>query len=102
VLLKDNRKEWVILETLSKRRPLVFQVDDFLFPDECEHIKKQATDLGFEKSMTEGDRLVSAEGEDEFTGIYDDIGLHVLEMCDSNRDINCNVSEVCISYFLVC
>ena len=91
--MKNNRKEWVTLETLSKRRPLVFQVDDFLFPDECEHIKKQASKLGFEESMTEGDRMI-LEGEE---GLYDDIGEDVLELCDANNDNNCNVTEVCTS-----
>ena len=43
---QQHHKKWLILETLSKRRPLAFQIDDFLSPEECEHIKKLAMNLG--------------------------------------------------------
>ena len=42
----QHPKKWLILETLSKRRPLAFQIDDFLTSEECEYIKELALGLG--------------------------------------------------------
>ena len=42
----QHPKKWLILETLSKRRPLAFQIDDFLSSEECEYIKELALGLG--------------------------------------------------------
>lgn len=85
VTIEGNRKKWLLLETLSKRRPLLFQVDDFLFDDECEYIKEAASNLGLDTSVTFGH---------DITTMYDFIGDIAFEEVDINNDSFINSTEV--------
>ena len=87
VILKNNRKKELYLETLSRKQPLLFQIDDFLFPDECDYIKKLAVDSGLKKSEI-------LEDETGVVSNYGVIGEIEFEECDLNGDQKCNTYEV--------
>lgn len=89
--LTNNRKDLVTLTTMSKRRPLIFQIDDFLFDDECEHIKTLALKHGMEKSETAGDDM---ERQGISPGLYDDIGAIEFEDFDLDEDKVINITEL--------
>ncbi|XP_047139983.1 transmembrane prolyl 4-hydroxylase isoform X1 [Hydra vulgaris] len=81
--IENNRKTSVKLTTLSKRRPLIFQIDNFLFDDECDYIKELAEAKGFIKSKTIGD--FEEELATEPTA-YDLLGDIPFPAWDNNND----------------
>ena len=91
--IEGNRKTSLELTTLSKRRPLIFQIDNFLFDDECDHIKAVANAKGFEKSKTIGD--FEEELATEPTS-YDLLGDIPFDDWDSNNDSFIDLIEVIV------
>ena len=55
IKLDNNTKQILTLETVSKRRPLILQIDDFLTHEECDHIVEMARKEGLEGSRTDGE-----------------------------------------------
>ncbi|XP_066923985.1 transmembrane prolyl 4-hydroxylase-like [Clytia hemisphaerica] len=87
ITLKNNRKKELHLQTLSRKQPLLFQIDDFLFSDECEYLKELAMNSGLEKSEILEDELGAVSNY----GIIGEIGF---EECDLDKDKKCNTSEL--------
>lgn len=79
------------METISKRRPLIFQIDDFLFDDECEHLISLAKREGLENSKTGGDQLEEAGLE---ASPYDTFGEIPFDEVDVDNDTFINRTEV--------
>ena len=75
---------------------MIFQVDDFLFDDECEYIKNRVIKEGLEISKVQGDAL---ENELLYPTLYDQLGQVEFKSFDLNNDSIVNSSEVRINYF---
>ena len=76
---------------------MIFQVDDFLFDDECEYIKNGATKEGLKESMVVGEAL---QNEGLYPTLYDRLGELEHKSFDFDNDSIVNTSEVRIDYLL--
>ena len=76
---------------------MIFQVDDFLFDDECEYIKNCVIKTGLEESKIHGDAL---KNEGLYPTLYDQLGGVEFKSFDFDNDSIVNTSEVRIDYVL--
>ena len=76
---------------------MIFQVDDFLFDDECEYIKNRVIKTGLEESRIQGDAL---ENEGLYPTLSDRLGELEFKSFDFDNDSIVNTSEVKIDYVL--
>ena len=92
--IEGNRKKTLQLTTLSKRRPLMFMIDDFLFDDECELIKNQAIDAGLETSITSGEIKPFQQKEGDIPEQFFDCYNWEWEDIDHNLDGTADLLEM--------
>ena len=76
---------------------MIFQVDDFLFDDECEYIKNRVIKEGLEESTVVGEPL---QNEGLYPTLYERLGELEHKTFDFDNDSIVNTSEVRIYYFL--